>query len=179
LPAVLYGCENWSLTLRKERKLRVFENRVLRGIFGPKRDEVTGEWRQLHIAELNYLYSSSNIIRVIKWRRWVGHIACVGGGQVYKNFLWGNLRERDHLENSSVDGRIILRWIFSKWDVRAWAGLIWLRIGTGRSIEHSGSIKCGEFLDYLSRGLLLKTDSAPWNDQGSKCKCIHTCNGKQ
>jgi hypothetical protein len=62
-------CETWSLTLRKERKLRVFENRVLRGIFGPKMDEVTGEWRQLHNAEFNDMYSSLNITRVIKSRR--------------------------------------------------------------------------------------------------------------
>jgi len=60
---VLYGCETWSLTLREERKLRVFENRVLRKIFRPKRDEVTGEWRMLHNEELNDLYSSSNINR--------------------------------------------------------------------------------------------------------------------
>ena len=64
-----YGCETWSLTLREERKLRVFENMVLRRIFGPRRDEVTGEWRRLHNEELNDLYSSPNIVRVIKWRK--------------------------------------------------------------------------------------------------------------
>ena len=69
LPVVLYGCETWSLTLREERRLRVFENRVLRKVFGPKRDEVAGEWRKLHNEELNDLYSSPNIIRVIKSRR--------------------------------------------------------------------------------------------------------------
>jgi len=69
LPVVLYGCETWSLTLREERRLRVFENRVLSRIFGPKRDEVTGEWRKLHNEELNNLYSSPNIVRVIKLRR--------------------------------------------------------------------------------------------------------------
>jgi hypothetical protein len=66
LPAVLYGCETWSLTLRQEHRLRVFENRVLRKIFGPKRDEVTGEWRKLHYEELCDMYSSPNIIRIIK-----------------------------------------------------------------------------------------------------------------
>jgi hypothetical protein len=66
LPLVLYGCETWSLTLRNERRLRVFENRVLRRIFGPNRDEVTGEWRRLHNEELNDLYSSPDIIWVIK-----------------------------------------------------------------------------------------------------------------
>jgi hypothetical protein len=66
---VLYGCETWSLTLREEQRLRVFENRVLRRIFGPKRDKETGEWRRLHGEGLNDLYSSPNIIRVIKLRR--------------------------------------------------------------------------------------------------------------
>ena len=63
-PVVLYGCETWSLTLREEHRLRVFENRVLRRIFGPKRDVVTGEWRKLHNEKLNDLYCSSDIVRV-------------------------------------------------------------------------------------------------------------------
>ena len=76
---VLYGCVTWSLTLREECRLRVFENRVLRGIFGPQMAEVTGERRKLHIKELN-LYSSPNIVRVIKSRRmrWAGHVARMG-----------------------------------------------------------------------------------------------------
>ena len=80
LPVVLYGCETWSLTLREERKLRAFENMVLRRIFGPRRDEVTGECRRLHNEELNDLYSSPNIVRVIKSRRmrWAGHVARMG-----------------------------------------------------------------------------------------------------
>jgi hypothetical protein len=69
LPVVFYGCETWSLTLRKERRLRVFENTVLRRTFGPRRDEVTGDWRRLHNGELNDLYSSPNIVWVIKSRR--------------------------------------------------------------------------------------------------------------
>ena len=69
LRVVLYGCEIWSLTLREEHRLRVFENRVLRRIFGPKRDGVTGEWKKLHNEELNDLYCSPNIVRVIKWRK--------------------------------------------------------------------------------------------------------------
>ena len=69
LPVVLYGCETWSLTFREERKLRLFEYMVLRRIFGPRKDEVTEEWRRMHNEELNYLYCSPNIVRVIKWRR--------------------------------------------------------------------------------------------------------------
>jgi len=69
LPVVLYGCETWSLTLREERRLRVFENRVLRRVFRPRRDEVTGEWRKLHNEELRDLYSLPNIVRVVKSRR--------------------------------------------------------------------------------------------------------------
>jgi hypothetical protein len=77
---VLYGCETWSLTLREDKRLRVLENRVLRRIFGPKRDEVMGDWRKLHNEELHTLYSSLNIIRMIKSRRmrWAWHVARMG-----------------------------------------------------------------------------------------------------
>jgi hypothetical protein len=80
LPAVLYGRETWSLTLREESGRRVSENRVLRRIFGPKRDEVTMEWRKLHNEELNDLYCSPNIVRVIISRRlrWAGHVTRMG-----------------------------------------------------------------------------------------------------
>ena len=83
MPVVLYGCETWCLTLREESRLRAFENRVLRRIFGPPRDEVTGEWRKLHNEELNDRYSSPNIVRVIKSRkmRWAGHVARMGEGR--------------------------------------------------------------------------------------------------
>jgi hypothetical protein len=82
--------------LKEELRLRMFENRVLRRIFGPKRDEVTGEWRKLH-NELNGLYSLLNIVRVIKSRRmrWAGHVARMWNGEVCTGFWWGNLRERD------------------------------------------------------------------------------------
>jgi hypothetical protein len=77
---VLYGCETWSLTLREENRLRVFENRVLRRIYGPKSDEVIGGWRKLHNEELHNLYCSPSIIRITKLRRmrWVGHVARMG-----------------------------------------------------------------------------------------------------
>jgi hypothetical protein len=92
LPVVLYGCETWSLILREEHRLRVFENRVVRRIFGFKRHEVTGEWRKLHGEELHILYSSPNIIRQIKSRRmrWVGHMACMEEEMNVYRVLMGN-----------------------------------------------------------------------------------------
>jgi hypothetical protein len=80
LPVVLYGCETWSLSLREERRLRAFESRVLRRVFGPKKDEVTGELRKLHNEELNDLYSLPNILQVVKSRRmrWAGHVVHMG-----------------------------------------------------------------------------------------------------
>jgi len=123
LPVVLYDCETWLLTLTEEHRLRVYATRVLRKIFGPKEDEVTEEWKKLHNEELNDLYSSSNIVRVIKSRRmrWMGHKASMRG-EAYTGFWCGNLRERDHLGEPDIDGRIILRWIFRKWDVGVWIG---------------------------------------------------------
>jgi len=92
LAVILYGCETWSLTLREERKLRVFENIALRRIFGPRRDEVTGEWRRLHNEELNDLYFSLNIVRVIKLKRmrWAGHVARMGEERGVYRVLVGN-----------------------------------------------------------------------------------------
>jgi len=106
LPVVLYGCETLLLTLREEHRLRVFENRVLRRIFGPKRDEVAGEWERLHNEELNDLYCSPNI-RVIKSQRMkrAGHVAHLGEGR--GAFGWGNLGKENHLEDPGIDGKII------------------------------------------------------------------------
>jgi len=114
-------------------RLRVFENRVLRRIFGSRRDEVTGEWRKLHNEELNDLQYSPNIFLVIKSRimRWAGLVARMGRGEACTGYWWGNLREGDHLGHSDTDGKIILSWIFRKWDVGKWTGSSWLRIGIG------------------------------------------------
>jgi hypothetical protein len=92
LPVVLYGCEAWSLKWREGRRLKVFENRVLRRVFGPNRDEVTGEWRKLHNEELNDLYSLTNIVRVVKWRRmrWTGHVARMEEGRGVHRVYVGN-----------------------------------------------------------------------------------------
>jgi hypothetical protein len=88
----------WALTLREEHRLRVFENRVLRRIFGPKRDEVTGGWRKLHNEELHNLYSSPSIIRIIKLRRkrLIEHVARMGRNGMHIGYLWESQKERDH-----------------------------------------------------------------------------------
>jgi len=133
LPVVLYRCETWSLTLRDEPRLRVFENRVLRTIFGPKRDEVTGEWRKLHNEELNDLCCSPNIVRVIKSRRmrWEGHVERIGDRRgVFRGLVVKP-------EGKRPLGRPRLRWEDNiKMDLQevgcgVWTVSIWLRILTG------------------------------------------------
>jgi hypothetical protein len=108
------------------------KGKALRRIFGPKRDDVT-EWRKLHKQDLNNLYSAPNIVRVIKSRRmrWARHTERMGRGKAYRGLWWRNLKNSDHLKDSGVDGRIILKWVFSKWEVGACTGSIWLKIGTG------------------------------------------------
>jgi hypothetical protein len=98
LPVVLYGCEAWSLTLREERRLRVFENMVVKRVFGPKREEVTGEWRKLFNEELNDLYSLPNILHGAKSRRlrWAEHVARMGEGEGCTGCWGGSLRQGDH-----------------------------------------------------------------------------------
>ena len=151
---VLYGCETWSLTLREERKLRVFEKRVLRRVFGPKRDEVTGEWRKLHKEELNYLYSLPNIVRMVKSRRmrWAGHVARMGKGRGVHRVLVGKPEGKRPL------GRPRRRWEDNfKMDLQELGGSCgdWMELAQdrGRWRELVSTMmklrvqKCVEFLD--------------------------------
>jgi hypothetical protein len=130
LPVVLYGCETWSLTLKEEHRLRVFENRVLRRMFGPKRDEVTGEWRRLHNEKPNDLYSSPNIIRVIKSRRmrWAVHVARMGEWRGAYRILMKRPGGRRPL------GRPRRRWDNIKMDLQevGWNGVAWIDVAQDR-----------------------------------------------
>jgi hypothetical protein len=119
--------------LREKRGLRVFEKRVLRGMFGPKRDEMTGVWRKFHNEELHDLNSSPIIVRVIKSRsmRWAGNVTRMEEGRDVYRVLVGKPKEKRYLIVRDVDGRIILRWIFRKRDLGVWNGLRWLKIETG------------------------------------------------
>jgi hypothetical protein len=114
LPVVLYGCETWSLTLREERRLKVYDNRVLRRIFGPKRDKVTGDWIKLYNKDLNDLYSSPNIVRVIKSERMkrVGHAARMGEKRGEYRVLVGKPEGKRPL------GRLRCRWEDNRWIFR-------------------------------------------------------------
>jgi hypothetical protein len=115
LPVVLYECKTWSLTLRHEQRLRVFENRMLK-IFGPKREEDIS-WRKLHDNELHSLYFSLNTVRVIKLRmRSAGHVTRRGRGKVFTGFWLGGPKGRDHWEDLGVGGRITLRWTLERLD---------------------------------------------------------------
>jgi hypothetical protein len=131
VPVVLYGCETWSVTLREEQRLRVFGNRVLRGMFGPTGDEVTGEWRKLHSGELHNLYSSSDLIRQIKSRRmrWARHVARMGEGRKVYRVLVGKQEGKRPLVRPKR------RWEDGiKMDLReiGWGGVEWIQLAQDR-----------------------------------------------
>jgi hypothetical protein len=131
LPVVLYGCETWSVTLMKEYRLRVFENRVLRRIFGPRTDEVTGEWRKLHSGELHVLYSSLDIIRQIKSRRmrWAGRVAHMEEEGNVLRVLVGKTEGKRPLERPRLRWENWIR--MGLWEIIWRGGFTWLRIGIG------------------------------------------------
>jgi len=132
LPVVVNGCETWPLTLKEERRTMFFENGAEENIW-PKRDEVTGDWRKLYNEELNGMYSSPTVFQVIKSRRnsWAGHVVHMVERRGAYRFWCGNLKERDQLGDPGIDGRIILRCFFRKWDVGVGTGSSWLRVGAG------------------------------------------------
>ena len=131
LPVILYECDIWSVTLKEEYWPRVFENILLRKIYGHKRDEVTEEWRRVNSEELHNFLSLPNFVLAINSRRlrWADCIAHMEKKEMYTGFWWRNLRTRDYLENLGIYGRIILKCILKN-RMWAWAGLIWLRIRT-------------------------------------------------
>jgi hypothetical protein len=149
LPVVLYGCETWSLTLREEHRLRVIENRVLRRIFGPKRDEVTGEWRKLNNEELHDLYASPSIIRIIKSRRmrWGGHVARMEEKRNAYRLLVGKPEGKRPL------GRPRRRWVDNvRMDLGevGWGDVDWIGLASCCEFgtESSGSMKCWEIMEW-------------------------------
>jgi len=129
LPVVLYACQTWSLTSREEYKLRISVNRMLRTIFWRRGDEVAREWRRLRNEELCGLYSSPDIIRVNKSRRMTsaGCLAHMGQRRGSYRVSVGRSERKNHLQDRSIDGRMIMRWIFNKWAGEAGTRLIWFR----------------------------------------------------
>jgi hypothetical protein len=131
LPVVPYGCETWSLTLKEEHRMSMFENRVLRRIFGPKRDDVTGDWRKLHNEKFHNLYSSLNKNRMIKSKRmrWAGHAAQMGKTRNPYKILVGKPEGKRPL------GRPRRRWVdIIKMDLReiGWDGMAWIKLAQDR-----------------------------------------------
>jgi hypothetical protein len=132
-PFVLYGRETWSVTLSEEHRLRVFEDRVLRRIFGPKRDEVTGEWRKLHKGELHNLYTIPDIIRQFKSRimRWARHVTRMGEGRKLHRVLVAKPEGKNFLGRPRHHGRLGLEWTLGTLSGGTWSGFTLLRIGAG------------------------------------------------
>jgi hypothetical protein len=130
LPVVLYGCETWSLTLGEEHRLRGFENRMLRKIFGPKREE-DGSWRKLHNDELHRLYSSPNIVRMIKSRRmkWAGHVARMGEGRGVYRVLVGRPEGKKPLGRPRRRWEDNIKMDFREIDINV---AKWIRLAQGR-----------------------------------------------
>ena len=118
--------------MREERRLRVFENRVLRRVFGSTRDKVTGEWRKLHNEELSDCYSLPNIVRVVNSRRmrWAGHVACVGEGKGVHRVLVGKPEGKRPMGRPRRRLEVNIKWIFRKCEGVVGTGWSWLRIGT-------------------------------------------------
>jgi hypothetical protein len=142
---VLYGCESWSLTSREEHRLRVFENRVPRSIFGLKRGEMIGGWRKLHNEEVHNLYSSPSIIRMKKSRRikWAGLVVSMGKKRNTCRILVAKPEEKRPWEDVDVGGRMTLKQILERQD---WTDLAQDR-DQWRTCEPPGSIKCYEVLE--------------------------------
>jgi glycosyltransferase involved in cell wall biosynthesis len=141
---------------RNKHRLRVFENRVLRRIFGPNSHKIIHDWRKLLREQLHGLYFSRNSFLVIKSRptKWVVHAAFIGGGggEFDIGFWWGNLRKRSCLENLVIYGSAILKGGLRKYVRRAWSGMIWLRTGTVQMAgpcQRGNCMKCTKFLDRL------------------------------
>jgi hypothetical protein len=164
LLVVLYGCETWSLKLREEHRLRVSENRVLRRIFGPKRDEVTGEWRKLHSEELHNLYSFPDIIRQVKANEVGGACSSHGKGEKsVEGFWWESPKERDHLEDQGVGGEMGSEWILER---LAWG------CGLDSTVSGQGPVAgCSECSDEPSGSYateLVKTEMS-WSSNKNSC----------
>jgi hypothetical protein len=124
----------------------VFENRVLRRVFEPKRDEVAGVWRKLHNEELRNLYSSN----IITMMRWAGHVARMGRKGMHIRYWWESQTERDHYEDQDAGEWTILKWILERQDGVVWSASMWLRIGTSEhGNESSSSIKWWEVFEQL------------------------------
>ncbi|KAJ4449272.1 hypothetical protein ANN_00670 [Periplaneta americana] len=179
LPVVLYGCETWALTLREEQRLRVFENKVLRKIFGAKRDEVTGEWKKLHNTELHASYSSPGIIRNIKSRRlrWAGHVARMGESRNGYSVLVGRLEGKRPLgrprhrweDNIKMDLREM------GYDDREWINLAQDRDQWRAYVRAAMNLRVLKSHGRAGRNKPSRVLHAVWRDQLSEIKLARRC----